>query len=913
MNIKPALLAIAGFTLLASSSLAQMPDIDVAYDSFTLDNGLRVVVHEDRKAPIVTVSVWYHVGSKNEPAGKTGFAHLFEHLMFNGSENYPGEYFAPFEEVGATDMNGTTWLDRTNYFETVPTPALDMALWMESDRMGHLLGVVDQEVLDEQRGVVKNEKRQGDNNPYGLAQYRLISGVWPSGHPYAHSTIGSMADLDAASLDDVKDWFKQYYGASNTVIVLAGDIDAATARTKITKYFGDIASGPNLHQMKSWVPTKTENIIEEMTDAVPQGRVYRRWAIPGRTTKDEAMLDLAAQVLGGGKNSRFYKELVYKREIATQVVVRVERHELASIFSVEVTAKPGGDLVEISKAIDDIMAMFYAKGPNRSELKRVKTRTNAAMVRGIEQIGGWTGKATRLAESALYANDPGFFKTRLEWMNKADSRSLQYAVRQWLSHGYYQLTVKPKGELTTIASSVDRSTGIPQVTGLPDLVFPKIEQATLDNGLRVVLATRSSVPVVEVALQFDAGYGADQGAKLGLSSFAMSMLDEGAGKMNALEIAEALEMQGATLNTNSGLDTSTIRLSALKANLSPSLDIMADVLLRPQFKASEIERHKKLWTARIAREKSQPVQIALRLLPPILYGKDHAYGVPFTGTGTISSINSIVQDDLSNFHRTWLRPDNGTLFVVGDTTMNEILPLLNKAFAGWKNPETTKPVKNIAQVELIETGKVILIEKKDAPQTLILAGELIPSTANENYLALETLNNVLGGQFTARVNMNLREDKSWSYGAYTFTQNAKGQRPFMVYAPVQTDRTGDSLLELIKELTDIKNDRPATADEIEKVVKNNTNALPGQFETANAVLTSLMSSDNYGRPFDYPTGLKLRYANINEQTVNAQSGQIRPEGLIWVLVGDLAKIRPQVEAAGLGPIEIWDADGNKLE
>ncbi|MBL4616816.1 MAG: insulinase family protein [Robiginitomaculum sp.] len=913
MNIKPALLAIAGFTLLSSNALAQMPDIDVAYDSFTLENGLRVVVHEDRKAPIVTVSVWYHVGSKNEPAGKTGFAHLFEHLMFNGSENYPGEYFAPFEEVGATGMNGTTWLDRTNYFETVPTPALDMALWMESDRMGHLLGVVGQEVLDEQRGVVQNEKRQGDNNPYGLAQYRLISGVWPSGHPYAHSTIGSMADLDAASLDDVKDWFKQYYGASNTVIVLAGDIDAVTARTKVTKYFGDIASGPNLHQMKAWVPTKTENIIEEMTDAVPQARVYRRWAIPGRTTKDEAMLDMAAQVLGGGKNSRFYKELVYKREIATQVVVRVERHELASIFSVEVTAKPDGDLTEISEAIDDIMAGFYAKGPNRSELKRVKTRTNAAMVRGIEQIGGWTGKATRLAESALYANDPGFFKTRLEWMNNADQRSIQYAVRQWLSHGYYQLTVKPKGDFKTIAAGVDRSTGIPQVTGLPDLFFPKVEQAVLDNGLKVVLATRSSVPVVEIALQFDAGYGADQGNKLGLSSFAMSMLDEGAGKMNALQIAESLEMQGATLNTNSGLDTSTIRLSALKANLTPSLEIMADVLLQPQFAETEIERHKKLWTARISREKSQPVQIALRLLPPILYGKDHAYGVPFTGTGTINSINSISRNDLSSFHNTWLRPDNGTLFVVGDTTMSEILPLLNKAFASWKNPDTAKPQKNITEVGLIETGKVILIEKKDAPQTLILAGELIPSTSDENYLALETLNNVLGGQFTARVNMNLREDKSWAYGAYTFTQNAKGQRPFMVYAPVQTDRTGDSLLELIKELNDIKNERPATAAEIEKVVKNNTNALPGQFETAGAVLTSLMSSDNYNRPFDYPTSLKARYASINEQTVNAQSGQIRPEGLVWVLVGDLAKIRPQVEAAGLGPIEIWDADGNKLE
>jgi zinc protease len=902
-----------GLALLSTTALAQMPDIDVAYDSFTLENGLRVVVHEDHKAPIVTVSVWYHVGSKDEPTGKTGFAHLFEHLMFNGSENYPGEYFEPFEEVGATGMNGTTWNDRTNYFETVPTPALDMALWMESDRMGHLLGVIDQEVLDEQRGVVQNEKRQGDNNPYGLAQYRLQYGVFPEGHPYHHTTIGSMADLDAASLDDVKAWFNQYYGAANTVLVLAGDIDAASARTKVAKYFGDIAPGPNLHHVKAWVPTKTENVFEDITDSVPQGRVYRQWAIPGRTTKDEAMLDLASTVLGTGKNSRFYKELVYKREIATQVNVYVEQHELTSIFSVEVTAKPGGDLDEISEAIDEIMAQFYAKGPTRDELKRAKTGTNAAMVRGLEQIGGWSGKAVQLAQGTIYADDPGFFQTRLQWINDADQKAVQYAFREWLSHGFYQLTVKPTGDQKTIASGVDRSTGIPDVGGLPDLTFPAVQEATLDNGMRVVLAERHAVPVVEIALQFDAGYGADQGGKLGTSSFAMAMLDEGAGKMNALKISETLETLGANLNTNSGLDNSTIQLSALKENLAPSLSVMADVLLRPTFAAEEVERLRKRWISNIAREKSQPVQIALRLLPPILYGKDHAYGVPLTGSGTESSIQSLTRDDLVKFHDTWLRPDNGTLFVVGDTNMDEILPQLNKAFAGWKNPASAKPVKNIGDVPVLETGKVILIDKKDAPQTLILAGELVPSSSDADYLALETMNNVLGGQFTARVNMNLREDKHWAYGAYTFTQEAKGQRPFMVYAPVQTDRTGDSLKELVMEMTGIKGDKPATAEEIEKVVKNNTNALPGQYETAGAVLGSLMTSHTYGRALDYPTTLKAQYEAINVDTVNAQTKQVRPEGLVWVLVGDLGEIRPQVEAAGLGPIEVWDADGNKIE
>ncbi|VAV97320.1 Zinc protease, partial [hydrothermal vent metagenome] len=538
------LLAGLSASLLATTALAQMPDIDVSYDSFTMPNGLRVVVHEDRKAPIVAVSMWYGVGSKDEPEGKTGFAHLFEHLMFNGSENAPGEFFDPFEKVGATGMNGTTWLDRTNYFETVPTPALDMALWMESDRMGHLLGVIDQKVLDEQRGVVQNEKRQGDNNPYGMAQYRLQYGVFPKGHPYNHSTIGSMADLDAASLEDVKSWFNQYYGAANTILVLAGDIDTATAKQKVAKYFSDIKAGPSLPHMKSWVPVKNETIREVMTDQVPQARIYRQWAVPGRTTQDKAMLDLAASVLGSGKNSRFYKELVYDREIATNVSVNVQAHALASIFSITVTAKKGADLTEIETAIDRITAEFFAKGPTRSELARAKTKINASAVRGLESIGGFGGKAVTLAQGALYAGDPGFYKTRLKWLNEADSKSVQYAFRQWVGKPYYQLQVLPFGAYKTAKSDVDRSTGIPAVGELPDLTFPTVQEATLDNGLKLVFAERHAVPVVEIALQFDAGYGADQGNKLGTSSFAMSLLDEGAGKLSALELSGELESLG---------------------------------------------------------------------------------------------------------------------------------------------------------------------------------------------------------------------------------------------------------------------------------------------------------------------------------------------------------------------------------
>ncbi len=913
MTLKTALITGAAAAALSTGAFAQTPDINVPFTQFTLENGLRVVVHEDHKAPIVAVSIWYHTGSKNEPAGKTGFAHLFEHLMFNGSENHKGEFFEPFEKVGATGMNGTTWLDRTNYFETVPTPALDMALWMESDRMGHLLGAIDQATLDEQRGVVQNEKRQGDNQPYGMAQYRLQYGVFPVGHPYHHTTIGSMADLDAASLEDVKNWFKQYYGAANTVLVLAGDIDAKTIKAKVEKYFGDIKAGPSLSHMKSWVPVKSENVYETITDQVPQARIYRQWAVPGRATKDRAMLDLAASVLGSGKNSRLYKELVYDKELATDVSVSVEPHELASIFSIEVTGKPGADMDELAASVDRITANFYAKGPTRDELSRAKTKINAGAVRGLERIGGFGGKAVTLAQGALYAGDPAFYKTRLEWMNNADGNAVKYAFREWMGKPYYQLTVTPFGKHKTVASDVDRSKGLPAVGDLPDLTFPAVQEATLDNGMKLVFAERHAVPVVNIAMQFDAGYGADQGGKLGTSSFAMSLLDEGAGKMSALELSEKLESLGARLSSGSGLDNATVTLSALKENLAPSLDVMADVILRPAFSSEEIERVRKRWIASIAREKSQPVQLALRLLPPALYGKDHAYGVPFTGSGTVESISSLTRDDLVNFKDTWLRPDNGTVFVVGDTSLNEITAQLNRAFGKWTAPATPKPVKNIANVALPEHGKVILIDKKHSPQTLILAGELtVPGNSAEAF-DIDAFNDVLGGQFTARVNMNLREDKHWAYGAYTFVSGARGQQPWLVYAPVQTDKTKESLAELIKEMNDIKTTRPPTAEELAKVVSNNTNSLPGSYETASAVLDSLENSKNYGRPYDYPTTLKSRYAALTPADLAKAADQLQPEKLTWIIVGDVEKIREGVESLNLGPVEIWDTDGNKVE
>jgi len=755
---------IALTLVLSSLSSISAQEIDIPFEKFTLDNGLTVVVHEDRKAPVVAVAVWYKVGSKDEPEGKSGFAHLFEHLMFNGSENYDDEWFKPLQEVGATGLNGTTFFDRTNYFQTVPTPALDRILWMESDRMGHFLGAITQEKLDEQRGVVQNEKRQGEDQPYGKVFEHIIPAIFPPGHPYSHTVIGSMDDLNKASLEDVEAWFKQYYGAANAILVLSGDINAEQARPLVEKYFADIASGPALTKWEAWVPNRTVNTREMMQDKVPNTRIYRVWVAPEDTSKVSTDLLVAANVLGDGKNSRLYKELVYNQQIATSASVFNLELEMASIFGLVIDVAEGIEVATVEKELDKVMAKFLNRGPSTDEVELVSTKTKASIIRQLEEVGGFGGKAQTLAQGELLVGDPGFFKTELQRLERVKSKDVLEASRKWLGDGWHQITVKPFPEYTNAASGVDRTTGLPDVTGETKLVFPTIEQATLSNGMMVNLAKRSTIPVVNVAIQFDAGFAADKGNKLGLANFTTAMLDEGAGKYDALELAGELERLGAELSAGSTLDTTTVSMSVLTENMSDSLKLMGDVLLNPSFDNEEIERQRKLILTTIAQQQAQPVSIALTALPPIIYGGDHAYGIPFTGTGSADSVSQITRDDMLRFKRQWMRPDNGTIFVVGDTTMAEIKPLLEQEFGKWQE-KGDKLTKEIATVSLPQQGQAIIIDRPGSSQSLILAAHIAPPTGVKNNIAIDAMNETLGGAFTARVNMNLREDKGWAYGS----------------------------------------------------------------------------------------------------------------------------------------------------
>ncbi|MEX2131542.1 MAG: pitrilysin family protein [Pseudohongiellaceae bacterium] len=919
-RINPAyicVLALAGWY--SGAGLAQnsagVPELNLDYDRFTLSNGLTVVVHEDRKTPVVAVSIWYHVGSKNEPTGKTGFAHLFEHIMFNGSENFDGEWFDPMQRVGATGLNGSTWLDRTNYFQTVPTPALDLALWMESDRMGHLLGAVTQEKLDNQRGVVQNEKRQGDNRPYGRAFYNLYEGLFPAGHPYRHSTIGSMDDLNAASLEDVHQWFRDFYGPNNAVLTLAGDIDLATARDKVERFFGDIPAGPNVDTYKAMLPVRDHNTAEVQFDEVPAARLYRAWVLPNRNTRESAMMDLATGILGQGRISRLYMDLVYQNQKASQVNLAVTPFELASTVELMVTMNPGEPVSTAHEAVDRLVGEFIASGPTDEELQRQITTINADIIRGLEEVGGFSGKAVILSEGQLYAGDPLFIEQYLEWINTATIEDVRTVAEIYLAQGWHQVDVLPSGQYSTSTEGVDRSQGLPEIPlESPALRFPAINTGTLSNGIEVILAQRNTIPVVELNLQFDAGYAADAGHKLGVSSFTMAMLENGTANLDSLEIARQEANLGAEISTSSDLDASSVSVSALKSNLAQSIDLWADVIRNPVFEEEEIERLKGRRISGIAQEKAQPSSLIMRLLPQTLYGPGHAYSVPLTGSGTEVSVNSINRDDLMQFRESWLRPDNAKLFIVGDTRLDEIMPFLERAFQGWAAPAVPLPVKNIANVPLPKQPRVILIDKPGSPQSQIAAAHVIPGLGTALDIPIEAMNRVLGQGFTARINMNLREDKGWSYGARINLASAIGPRPLMVDAPVQTDRTGDSLRELDRELRGIQGEQPIQADELERVIAGSTRSLPGNYETSRSVLVSMITSARYGRPLDYAATLTDQYEALELEDLQSAAEEIlHPDSLVWMIIGDLAKIREQVEAADIGPVEIWDEDGNRIE
>jgi predicted Zn-dependent peptidase len=898
---------------------ALVREVSIPHTTFRLKNGLTVIVHEDHKAPVASVAVWYNVGSKDEPKSKTGFAHLFEHLMFNGTENLPGDYFTYLQQVGATDYNGTTYYDRTNYFETVPAGAVERAIFMESDRMGHLLGAITQGVLDNQRSVVQNEKRQGDSRPGGLVQYQLFGNLFPPGHPYHHTVIGSMADLDAASLADVKQWFRDKYGPNNAVLVVAGDVKTDQVKALAEKYFGPIPAGPVNHPAMATVPTLAKPKTIAMKDLVATTIIQRYWPVPGLIDRRLAALDIGGSVLGGLASSRLDKIMVRDEGLAVAVSAGLTPLQRAGIFNVTAYVKPGVDPAKVSKRLDEILADYIAKGPTADEVERAVMSEVSGRIRGLEQVGGFSGKGQTLAEGQTYAHDSDFYKKTLASYAAITPAAVRAQMQQWLRRPALTITLSPgEREAYTEAKAVEppktsKDDGaakgnrpLPPVGQLAALDFPTITHVKLSNGIPLDYVQRSGIPITQIAMAFDAGSAADNTTERGLAAMTMDLLDEGTSKLTSQQVAETEERLGADVGTSNGADRSYVTLNALSPNLAPSLDLMSDVVKDAAFRPGDVERIRAQTLTAIAQTQKDPTRVARRLMPLVLYGPSHPYGGP--AGGDPKAIAKFSRADLIAFEQRWLRPDTAKIFVVSDRPLSEIQPLIEARFGHWTAPAGPKGTKTFTAPPPRPTSpKILLVNRPGAPQSSILGAQLLPIDPKGDIIPFDAANDALGGDFLSRLNMDLREEKGWSYGVSGSEQVMLHAVPYIVSAPVQADRTGDSLVELNKQIGDFLTSKGVTKEELDRVVTNNVNQLPGEFETSGAVLGAMMNIDMLQRPDNYYETLAPEYrAQTTASLDKAARSALDPKGFTWIVVGDAAKVRPQLEKLGI-PIEVVEA------
>ncbi len=907
--------------------------VDIPYESFTLPNGLTTLIHTDRKAPIVGVTIYYRVGSKNEPRGKTGFAHLYEHLFFGGSENVPS-FDKPLEAAGSAQTNGSTWYDRTNYVETVPKGALDLALFMESDRMGHLLGAVSQDKLNKQRGVVQNEKRQNDNEPYGLMDYAIGDGLFPVGHPYRHATIGSMADLDAASLSDVRQWFRDNYAPNNVVLALSGDVDMATARPLVEKYFAAIPRGPEVAKVAAGPVTLAAPVTREIVDAVPVTRITRNWSGPGLNDPDSLALEVGTRVLGGLASSRLDKTLVRAEQLAVSVTAGAQTFEQLQFIQVTLDLKPGVDRAKAEVRLDQLITQFVAEGPSDDEVRRALTGAVSAQIGGLEVSGGMGGKGATLAEGQLYSGDPAKYKADLARLAAITPADVRAAMQRWMTRPVFALTVSPgkrtdRGETmggwgdeamdavrdgpapprqkpaAAIAPGPKRIA--PPIAPVAELTFPAIEHAKLSNGMPVALARRTAVPKLIVNLAFDAGFAADSLDSPGSQSLMLGMLDEGTnalgGGRDAMAIAEQQERLGASISASGSLDQSNVTLSALSANLAPSLALMADIARHPAFADTDVARVKDQQQAELAQTLSSPRSQASRELGRILFGA-HPYAQPGDGLGDKASIAALTPAALRAAHDKWLRPDNASITVAGDITMAELLPLLEKAFGTWQNPATARPIKHLDAAIPAPRPRIVVIDRPDSPQSVIYAGRVLPLTGQTPDIeALDLANEVLGNGFLSRLNLDLREDKGWSYGVASTVRAPAGPRAFALVAPVQADKTGDSIRLLLAQIKAFPAAKPVNAEELNRVTDGNIRGLPNSFETNAQVLGGIIRNQLLSRPDNFYATLPARYRAVDAHAIDtAARTYLQGDGLTFVVVGTRKLIEPQLAGIAL-PVE----------
>jgi zinc protease len=896
-----------------ASAAGDIPKI--AFEKYTLPNGLQVILHVDHKLPMVHVNNWYHVGSKNERLGRTGFAHLFEHMMFEGSKDANGKYFGFIEKVGANlfegGVNGTTSEDRTNYFESVPSASLEYVLWLESDRLATLTDVLTKEKLDNERDIVKNERRQGlENQPYGRWFMLITENMFPYGHPYAHTVIGSHEDLTAASVDDVKDFFKTYYTPNNLSLAITGDFNPAEAKRLVQKYYGPIPPGPALDRPKHWVPLLNGEKIIEVKDHVPQERTYFAWPSPAFFDSGDAELELVSLMLTDGLSSRLNKSLVYDKQLCSDVVSFQNSSEIAGGFVIWATARPGVSLAQVEQTVTEEIARLARDGPTPAELDRAKTKWEFQYVTGLERIGGFGGKADLLNTYNTFLGDPDKFAADVGRHRNATAEDVRSAAAKWLDTSNRVLVrFHPETSERVANASVDRSQQ-PALGADRPFQAPQVKSTKLDNGLQVLVVERQDLPKVAVTLATRAGSIDDPSGKEGLASLDVEAIKRGTASKKALEIDDALGDLGTSLGGGADLEYSTLTLEVLARNLAPALAVVADVVRNPSFPQEEVDREKKKHLDALAQAESRPQATAQRLSTMLAFGRNHPYGHP--PAGFPSTVKTIAREDLARYHEAYWKPGGSALVFVGDISLAEATGLAARAFGSW--PGGAPPTATLPPPHPMGPGKVFLVDRPDAAQTVV--AEILPGPARggSDYYALSLANAVWGGAAGARLGMNLREQKGYSYGVFSFPAPYSKYGMWRAAGGVQTNKTKESVVEFEKELKFIAGEKPVSEKELTDAKHERVRSYAQQFESMGRVaqqVTGLwamgLSMSELQREPD-----ELGKASLDSVNAAAQKYAV-PSGATLLLVGDLSKIEAGVRALNLGEVVVLDARGEPVK
>jgi len=913
-------------TLLSASKLPAAPNTNggqwpsIKYEKYKLKNGLEVILSEDHRLPLVAVNLWYHVGPMYEKPGRTGFAHLFEHMMFQGSKNVGAKaQFRYLEAAGASDINGTTDFDRTNYFETLPSNQLELALWLESDRMGFLLETLDGPKLANQRDVVRNERRQSvENAPYQLPEEVMTQTLYPAPHPYHGVVIGSHADIEAAKLDDVREFFRQYYTPNNASIAIVGDFDSAKAKQMVEKYFGPIPSGPPVPP----VEVKTQPITQEkrltVTDEVELPRVYMLWLAPAYFAPGDADADMVAHALGGGKSSRLYKKLVYEQQIAQDVDAVRYGLKLGSMLYIQATCKPGVAPEQVEKSIDEELNAFRNHGPTKQEVEQARNSIQSAMVFRLQKMGG---VANLLNLYNQFLGDPGKLDWDLERYDAVTAESMKKFAATTLTDNSRILMDVAKGKKTiddppqnkqpekaSTVASLDiqgqewrKTPPSPGPVSAFSLPLPK--QLTLGNGLTVLLTEQHNLPIVAAKVVVLGGNGDNPPENRGLAGFTARMLAEGSKGRSALNIADEMAQLGAKLESDSDPDSSQVSTEVLKRNVGADFDVLSDVVLHPAFDSKDIERIRSQRATELLQTSDDPYALSRRVSQRILYG-DHPYG--YLPLGTEASIKNTTRADLEKYWSTDYVPANSALVIGGDLTEAEAKSLAEKYFGSWKN---TGKRSSVPEVSLSPTRSIYLVDKPGAAQTTLRAVTLGTQRSNPDFAALEVANNALGGLFDSRINMNLREKNGYTYGANSYFNYRRGTGPFYIVTSVRTDTTSDALREMFKEIEGMQTS-PLSASELSLSKEAAARSLAARFETMPNTVATTSDLFIYSLPLDFYNKLPGKVDAVTAADVERVSKQYFVPGKMFIVaIGDKQKIERGLQELNMGSVQLTNFDG----